>query len=370
MRWVLTLLLIAATGCAGLTNPGADPAPVDSGSIPWQQGSTPDASPAEWPQVPSLQDSLLNPPQHAALQKGPETQVLQGGEYWMKDSSATTHGANLVLTAGSQSASWALYGFYGYTDQDEPLSVTLQFAEEPAQYYIGFADFGRGAWVWRDQSAKESSESVSDVFSFPGLRQAITASGNIMVIVMTWNGENATLESVTVEVDVDLTGPVADLARSPDCGNAELTVDFDASESVDLDGGGIVQYEWDWEGDGVYGPAEPAPTANHTYTEAGLYTPVVRVTDNDDKTDTDTITVRVQGWAHTWGGTRNEYLSAVCADAGGNVYAAGQTNVLDVYDEVLLIKYSPYGKPLWQRTWGGSDIDRAHGIAVDSEGNV
>jgi PKD repeat protein len=67
------------------------------------------------------------------------------------------------------------------------------------------------------------------------------------------------------------------------------TINFDASESVDLDGS-IILYEWDWNSDGVYDYSSTSPTASHAYSSPGLYTVTLRVTDDDGLTDTATDT--------------------------------------------------------------------------------
>ncbi len=85
--------------------------------------------------------------------------------------------------------------------------------------------------------------------------------------------------------------PVADaeiVTAEPWCPND--LIEFDASASYDPDGGSIVLYEWDFDGDGSYGDAYDSGTdVNPTkiYTSPGVYDVDVRVT--DDESDTDTL---------------------------------------------------------------------------------
>ena len=78
-----------------------------------------------------------------------------------------------------------------------------------------------------------------------------------------------------------------------------MTVNFDASESFDVDGT-ITDHEWDFDGDGVFnevgaendnrGVEQPTGI---TYSSSGNYNATVRVTDNDSKTDTASIEITV-----------------------------------------------------------------------------
>ncbi len=87
--------------------------------------------------------------------------------------------------------------------------------------------------------------------------------------------------------------PVAVLEANPTEGDPPLLVNFSAADSFDPDGE-IVNYQWDWEGDGVYDfDSGSYPTTYHTYTDYGWYHPVVKVTDNDGNTATDTIAIQV-----------------------------------------------------------------------------
>ncbi|MCD6287856.1 MAG: PKD domain-containing protein, partial [Candidatus Hydrogenedentes bacterium] len=75
--------------------------------------------------------------------------------------------------------------------------------------------------------------------------------------------------------------PTALAAVSPDVVDVGEDVTLDGSGSTDADGG-IVLYEWDFEGDGVYDwSSDTGGSTTHAYTMAGVYTPVLRVTDTD-----------------------------------------------------------------------------------------
>jgi len=79
--------------------------------------------------------------------------------------------------------------------------------------------------------------------------------------------------------------PVADFTWTPTFPNPNEQVSFDASLSYDIDGD-IILYEWDWDDDGIFDDNSPTPLIYHTWSVAGSYPVTLRVTDNDNKSDT------------------------------------------------------------------------------------
>jgi len=72
--------------------------------------------------------------------------------------------------------------------------------------------------------------------------------------------------------------PVPDLMVSPDRGEAPLVVTLDASASYDPNpGGGIVRYDWDFDGDGLFDDGGSESIVEHTYHTNGVFYPRVRV---------------------------------------------------------------------------------------------
>jgi plastocyanin/outer membrane protein assembly factor BamB len=62
--------------------------------------------------------------------------------------------------------------------------------------------------------------------------------------------------------------------------------------AVDADGH-IVLYEWDFDGDGVFDFSSSDNFSSHVYDEEGSYLVILRVTDNDGLTDTDTVKITI-----------------------------------------------------------------------------
>jgi hypothetical protein len=76
--------------------------------------------------------------------------------------------------------------------------------------------------------------------------------------------------------------PIASLETSGKTGEIEITAD--ASKSRDLEGCGIVKYEWDWNNDGVYDETTFIPVLKHTFDTKGFQGAMkVRVTNMSDE---------------------------------------------------------------------------------------
>lgn len=98
--------------------------------------------------------------------------------------------------------------------------------------------------------------------------------------------DNEGLEaSASVEINIS-TGPIARFACNPKKGKSPLKVSFNASNSKpsDKNNGHIVEYNWDF-GDGGTGKGK---TASHTYRKTGIFTAVLRITDNKGESDSTT----------------------------------------------------------------------------------
>ncbi len=87
--------------------------------------------------------------------------------------------------------------------------------------------------------------------------------------------------------------PLAALIASPTAGTPPMTVDFDASGSIDLDGT-IVKHEWDLDGDGSYETnTGTVPNTSKQYVNNGVVVAKLKVTDDDGGEATATIDIDV-----------------------------------------------------------------------------
>jgi PKD repeat protein/fibronectin type 3 domain-containing protein len=97
--------------------------------------------------------------------------------------------------------------------------------------------------------------------------------------------------TATVTITVYDNRPFASLTADPNPSACNDPVTFDASGSTHgRPDRAIVQYEWDFDGDGTYDFTSDNPTTTHAYPAFGTYTAALRVTDNNVPAKTDTAT--------------------------------------------------------------------------------
>lgn len=78
-----------------------------------------------------------------------------------------------------------------------------------------------------------------------------------------------------------------------------------------------------------------------------------------------------QLWSTTWGGNLWNRALGVATDSTGKIYITGWTGSFDQENlDVFLVKYDSLGLQHWNTTWGGSDLDIAYGIALDSADSI
>ena len=210
--------------------------------------------------------------------------------------------------------------------------------------------------------------------SFGAIAQAqhtYSAGGTYDPAVRVTDNLGAT-DTATVQITVVNSPPVAVLNADPSQGNAPMVVNFDASDSSDPNGL-IVDYEWDLDGDGTFNEAgdesdaRGGMTVNYTYEVEGTYNPALRVTDDEDATDTASVEVTVAacaGWQHTWGTALDDSGGAIGVDLSGNVYAVGSNTA------PIFLKYDVDGALLWAKTLDSERTIAQFSAAIDGSGNI
>jgi PKD repeat protein len=106
------------------------------------------------------------------------------------------------------------------------------------------------------------------------------------------DGQSALARTTTTSIRPGPPGsPSVEATAAPTEGDAPLDVALDGAA---IDDGQIVQWEWDFEGDGTFDyTSATSPATTHTYAAGGVFPATLRVTDDDGNTGIDTVGVTV-----------------------------------------------------------------------------
>ncbi len=269
---MLTCILLAQGGCAGRNTAGGTEAVP---GISPQTGSFP--PPSTLHGASYAQDDLA---QWGAEYSDslPHQNTWRTNEYALFSPPSAQPGGPLANLA------YVTYNFQldGY-DLEPSLRFSWASTHDFANAWVGLADFPGDRWEWH-------ALPENGCLAFDPARN-ISATGAMYVIVLITKQPPWQLQ--LLRVGPELTAPEIWLTASPRLINVPFNVNFNATGSCDPDGGSIVKYEWDWNGDGVYdADTGQTPTASHVYTEVGDYSAVLRVTDDENATSTKAILIQ------------------------------------------------------------------------------
>jgi glucose/arabinose dehydrogenase len=173
----------------------------------------------------------------------------------------------------------------------------------PAQYNgaLFFADHTRNE-IWAMLPDTNGLPDPSKLQSFVGVDSTGGAAGHPVDLKIGPGGDlfyvdmdDGTVHRITYTAANQ--PPTAVITASPANGPLPLTVSFGGTGSSDPEGKPLT-YSWDLNGDGTFGDAT-GPTASYTYTTAGVYHPVLRVTDDQGASDTASVTITAGNTAPT-----------------------------------------------------------------------
>jgi len=86
-------------------------------------------------------------------------------------------------------------------------------------------------------------------------------------------------------------------------------------------------------------------------------------------------------WNRTWGGTGVDSAMGLALDSSDNIYVVGETNSTSfsslmlsqpppTISDIFLLKYNSLGQQEWSRTWGGVEDDWGRSMVTDSSDNI
>ncbi|MEO8195177.1 MAG: PKD domain-containing protein [Thermoanaerobaculia bacterium] len=125
----------------------------------------------------------------------------------------------------------------------------------------------------------------------PALPLAVSSLSNVAMVADDGaNGPDPTPAN-NQATDIDQVVSVVADAGGPYSGDEGAEIQFDASASIDRDGGALL-FAWDLDGDGAFDDGNAA-TASHIFADEGTFTIRLRVTDDEGEVDLDEATVTV-----------------------------------------------------------------------------
>ena len=367
-RALVLCLLTLGFGCTGsqrLSGPLAAPA----------RAAQPVAPPAGLT-LPRPNSLLANLPRASAARQASyvNNDLGKDGADWdplLPNQFAVNDGKSVELTPNYSGAGADIGGLafctYHFTapGYDRNAQIRLGWSLLPADLdsaWIGLARWDANRWDFYPSTS-------SGITDLPYIEPYFTLSGDLLLVLV----RMGTDVSIHDEVRLGGPGPVADIVATPLSGDLPLTTTLDASGSNPVEGA-IVKYEWDVDGDGTYdADSGTTPTLDWSYTANGTYQATVRVTNDFNAKDTESVPVQAIGyWQHSLGYSKDDSFHNAAVDSMGNIYAVGSSNAPSgpAQYNLLLCKWSPTGVLEWAKTFDGGADDVGLGVAVDSGGYV
>jgi len=206
-----------------------------------------------------------------------------------------TDEANLKWVVGGQTLVYEL-GLQSNLNNDPTQNLAPLTVNFHTYSVVVGADVAGYDWDFNGDGTYEidgaSSPDAQYIYPNPGLYTCT-------VRIHTTDGVAATDSLTFTAVDPANTGPVADLSADVVQGDAPLVVTLDASGSTD--DGYIARHEWDLDNNGDFEyDTGVTPTLQHVFARRGVQAVILRVTDNDFATDTDSLFILCNtGWRTT-----------------------------------------------------------------------
>ncbi len=215
---------------------------------------------------------------------------------------ADTYNDQIIEVDSSKTTVWSHTGLNRPYDAERLENGNTLIADTYNNKIIEVDSSGNEVWVYTNLNRPYDCERLQNGNTL------ITDRDNHRIIEVTaekeiiWDTSNIGV-SLLFPTDAEYIShnrkPIAD-TNGPYLGYTDTPITLNGSQSYDPDGD-IILYEWDFDGDGTYDWDSPITgIVNHTYNIPGIYTAILRVTDSDDATDTNStsVTIYQSGMTH------------------------------------------------------------------------
>ena len=183
--------------------------------------------------------------------------VLSGDEWYQAGSGAQFDPNGVRLEALADEFQYAVYRFNVGTPAPAPQSATVTAepvlyddSGDPAELWLGRANFATGRWEVSGPYSADVDRKVEQ--TLPLSSDYISPNSNIFIFAAAFNGINATINEVKLSLDVGAGNPLAVIY----CDTPRLQKPFffflEGGGSLPSPGQTITNYEWDYDGDGVF----------------------------------------------------------------------------------------------------------------------
>ncbi len=235
----------------------------------------------ELPATIPAAEGLPGPAQLDSLRSGSElVETLIGGSFTLSRSAGAAEQGDALLLDASASGpglgavpEWAVYGFDPAAAGGSLDSLQVLLDSDATGAWVGLGDFSAERWEWHGPYSSFKSFLVDDA-------KYLSPGGTLFISVVSPAGVSSTVSALSVRtINPNNAAPTADLQADVTSGNAPLTVSFDASASSDSDGE-IIEYAWDFDGNGTYEEFSDGPQVTHVYASAGIRNVTLRVSDD------------------------------------------------------------------------------------------
>ena len=198
------------------------------------------------------------------------------------DSGGTTDTAKraVTVTAAQQSPSAAFDRTPQNPETGQIVTLDASNTTDPTDDIVTYEWDFRGDGTWDETRSGPTTTTTYSVAGTHTIRLRVTDDDG-----------NTDTEKRTIQVDPG--APNATFTASPSTTAVGESITLDASNTTDPTGD-IVEYEWDFRGDGTWDETRSAPTTTTAYSVAGTHTIRLRVTDEHGTTRLASRTVTVE----------------------------------------------------------------------------